>query len=114
MNRLASIIALFSFAVLSPVAPAVAGGVNNVFYGDVVHVSTQNIKVHNPKSGETLSFLIVPHFTKLLKSGGKVTAQQNEIHNGTFVEVVYDQKALGARHADQIILSTRPNSPIKS
>lgn len=83
------------------------------YWGTVVHISTDNIKVKGA-DGNTLSFLIVPRFHKILHADGKTTAQMNEIKAGDRVKVVYDQSALGARHADEIIDQTAPYSPLKS
>lgn len=73
-----------------------------VFVGRVDHVSTDNIKVTG--NGQTLSFLLVPRFNQIFSSDGKTTKQMTDIHNGDYVKVFYDQKMLGARHADKIFL----------
>ena len=77
---------------------------NSTFYGITVHVSTNNIKVQNPKTKETLSFLILPKFNQVFSANGKTTYQMSKIKAGQYVAIVYDQKALGARHADKIYL----------
>jgi hypothetical protein len=77
---------------------------NSVFYGITVHVSTNNIKVQNPKTKETLSFLILPKFDQVFSANGKTTYQMSAIKAGQYVAVLYDQKALGARHANKIYL----------
>ncbi len=82
--------------------PALA--VNKVWTGRVLHVSTDNIKVVNPKGHVTLSFLIVPRFKQIFSSDGKTTYQMADIKPGMWVTIYYDQNALGARHADKIIL----------
>lgn len=74
----------------------------NVFIGRVDHVSTSNIKVTG--NGQTLSFLLVPRFNQIFSSDGKTTRQMTDIHNGDYVKIFYDQKALGQRHADKIFL----------
>ena len=73
--------------------------------GNVVHVSTNNIKI-NAKGKET-SFLLVPHFKSVFSDDGKTTAQMNALRPGTLVKVYYDQKFLGARHADRIEIMRR-------
>ncbi|MGP6190902.1 MAG: hypothetical protein ACLPSH_12695 [Vulcanimicrobiaceae bacterium] len=83
------------------------------YEGTVVHISTDNIEVKG-SDGETLSFLIVPRFRKVLHADGKTTARTNEIRSGDRVRVVYDQGALGARHADEIVDETAPYKPLKS
>ena|SRR5579872_3042856 len=74
------------------------------FVGRVDHVSDQNIKVTDPKTGQTLSFLLVPKFKNIWSDDGKTTYQMSFLHVGTPVKVMYDQKALGIRHADKIIV----------
>ena len=73
--------------------------------GNVVHVSTMNIKI-NAKGKET-SFLLVPHFKAVFSDDGKTTAQMAALKPGTLVKVYYDQKMLGARHADRIVIMKR-------
>jgi hypothetical protein len=88
-------------------------GKSSTYEGMVVHISTDNIKVKGG-DGDTLSFLIVPRFHEVLHADGRTTAQMNEIKAGDRVKVVYDQSALGARHADEIIDETAPYKPLKS
>ncbi|MDE2482073.1 MAG: hypothetical protein KGN02_07780 [bacterium] len=76
----------------------------NRFYGIVRHVSTTNIKVENPRSHETLSFEMWPKFDRIFSRDGKTTYQMRDIKRGRYVEVIYDQKAFGLRHADTIVL----------
>jgi hypothetical protein len=103
--------AALTLAVGSPlVSQAMTPG---VFRGRVVHVSVDNIKVKSP-SGEVLSFLILPRFHKIFHADGKTTATMNEVRTGDRVEIYYDQKAMGARHADQIIDMTAPLRPLKT
>jgi hypothetical protein len=85
---------------------------NSTFYGIVVHVSSNNIKVQNPKTKETLSFLIVPKFDQVFSANGKTTYQMNAVKAGQYVGIIYDQKALGVRHADKIYLLTNANQKI--
>jgi hypothetical protein len=73
-----------------------------VFVGTVVHVSSNNIKVTG--NGQSLSFLIVPRFNQIFSGDGKATKQMTDIHNGDYVKIFYDQKMMGARHADKIFL----------
>jgi hypothetical protein len=77
---------------------------NGEFVGRVDHVSDQNIKVTDPKTGQTLSFLLVPKFKNLWSDDGKTTYQMSFLHTGTPVKILYDQKTLGLRHADKIIV----------
>jgi hypothetical protein len=74
------------------------------FDGEVSHVSSNNIKVINPKTHESLSFLLVPHFKQVFSRDGKTTVQMASLHRGQSVKVYYDQKFLGQRHADRIYI----------
>jgi len=73
------------------------------FDGEVSHVSSNNIKVINPKTHESLSFLLVSHFKQVFSRDGKMT-QMASLHKGQYVKVYYDQKFLGQRHADRIYI----------
>jgi hypothetical protein len=95
-------IAASAFIVAMP-RPADAGKTNN-FYGITVHVSVNNIKVQNPRTHETLSFLVTPHFDQIFSVDGKTTYQMKQVHAGQYVRIIYDQKMLGQRHADKIIM----------
>jgi hypothetical protein len=86
---------------------------SQIFEGLVEHVSPNNLKVVNPKTKQTLSFLIVPHFNKIFKGDGQTTAQQAALAEGAYVKVYYDQKALGARHADRILVLSNANHAMK-
>ena len=102
---------LMTLAVAMPLAgQAMTEG---VFRGRVVHITANNIKVRSA-SGETLGFVLVPHFGKIFHSDGKTTVDQKLIHVGDRVSVYYDQKALGIRHADRIIDADAPMRPLKS
>jgi uncharacterized protein (UPF0333 family) len=99
--------AVFLAALLAPGA-AYAGQTNN-FYGDVVHVSTENVKVYDPKAHQTLSFVLTPKFDQVFSANGKTTYQMRYLKAGQYVRVVYDQKALGIRHADKIYILNNAN-----
>jgi hypothetical protein len=96
-------LALLAGATLAPLAGAAM--TTPMIAGTVVHVSTDNIKVKDSKSGQVLGFLLVPHFKSVFSSDGKTTAQMSALKPGTPVTVYYDQKALGARHADRILIN---------
>jgi hypothetical protein len=89
--------------------PALAA---NVFYGLVQHISTTNIKVENPKTKQVLSFEILPKFDQIFSADGKTTYQMKNIVQGHYVGVIYDQKALGVRHADKIYILNNANEVI--
>jgi len=85
---------------------------NSTFYGITVHVSSQNIKVEDPKTKQVLSFVIVPKFDQVFSADGKTTYQMSAVKAGQYVGIIYDQKALGARHADKIYLLNNANQRI--
>ena len=103
--------ALAGGAILTAVLPARAD--DAVFSGRLVHVSFDNIKVRS-RQGEVLSFLIVPRFRKIFGSDGKTTVQLQDLRDGDRVRVYYDQKALGARHANRIVDETAPLTTLHS
>jgi len=84
----------------------------STFYGIVRHISSNNIKVDDPRTGQTLSFEIVPHFDQLFSADGKTTYQMKELRPGRYVGVIYDQKMLGLRHADKIYILSNRNQRI--
>jgi hypothetical protein len=79
------------------------------WYGEVVHVSMDNVKVYDPKSKQTLSFVVTPEFDQIFSDNGKATYQMKDLKHGQYVRVVYDQKALGMRHADKIFILNNRN-----
>jgi hypothetical protein len=81
--------------------------------GTLVHISTSNIKVKDDKTGKELSFLLVPHFDRVFSDDGKTTYQMKALHSGQLVKVFYDQKLLGARHADRILVLNRGEKAVK-
>lgn len=85
---------------------------NSTFYGITVHVSSQNIKVQDPRTKQTLSFMIVPKFDQVFSADGKTTYQMSKVRAGQYVGIIYDQKALGVRHADKIYLMNNANQRI--
>jgi hypothetical protein len=82
----------FGAAASLPLA-ADAASDHRLFEGTVVHVSSENIKVHGVEGGvaKTISFLI-NHGTKM----------RHSIHAGEYVRVIFDQRFLGIRHADSV------------
>lgn len=81
----------------------------STFYGITNHVSMNNIKVTNPKTHQSLSFIILPKFDQVFSDDGKTTYQMKNVHAGQYVRVIYDQKAFGMRHADRIIILSSKN-----
>ena len=98
-------VALLSIAALST-APVLAHHKPAYWVGKVTHVSTENIKVAD-SGGHELSFILVPKFKNIWSEDVKTTYQMAYLKPGTHVKVVYDQAALGARHADKIIVLAR-------
>jgi hypothetical protein len=86
----------------------------STFYGEAVHVSANNIKVRDPRTGQVLSFEILPHFDQIFSSDGKTTYQMKDVHEGHYVGIIYDQKALGIRHADKIYVMNNANDRIRT
>jgi len=97
---------------LSFIPNAALAVTNSTFYGITVHVSSQNIKVEDPKTKQVLSFVLVPKFDQVFSADGKTTYQMSNIKAGQYVGIIYDQKALGVRHADKIYLLTSANQKI--
>jgi hypothetical protein len=54
----------------------------------------------------------VPKFDQVFSSDGKTTYQMRAIKAGQYVKVFYDQKFIGQRHADRILL-LRQNNMVK-
>lgn len=99
------------FAGLVAVSSTVALAANT-FYGIVVHVSTSNIKVQDSRTKQVLGFTLVPKFDQVFSANGKTTYQMSAVKAGQYVGIIYDQKALGIRHADKIYLLNNANQRI--
>ncbi|HEV3156333.1 MAG TPA: hypothetical protein VGZ00_03205 [Candidatus Baltobacteraceae bacterium] len=87
---------------------------HSTFYGIARHVAVNSIKVYNPKTKETLGFEVLPKFDQIFSYDGKTTYQMDHIKAGQYVAIVYDQKTLGVRHADKIILLDNANETISN
>jgi hypothetical protein len=101
--------AAFAIIASSPVVAGAATAGSQVYEGLLKHVSTDNIKVYNPTEKKTLSFLIVPHFGNVFTDSGRKQVQMSALTAGQYVKVYYDQKALGAYHADRILIMSSSN-----
>jgi hypothetical protein len=111
--RLSLVLAAAFAFVAGAFSPSLADKAGSeIFTGIVIHVSTNNIKVQNPKTKESLSFLLVPHFNQVFSSDGKTTAQMSAIKPGGYVKIYYDQKAFGVKHADRILVLNQANQPV--
>jgi hypothetical protein len=98
----ASSLALAAWLITS--APPYAQAMTNAYWtGVITHVSTENLKVKNA-AGSELSFLIVPKFKNIWSEDGKTTYQMAYLKPGMTVKVTYDQSAMGARHADKVVV----------
>jgi hypothetical protein len=106
---LAAALALTAFVPTGALAKV--GSAN--FSGIVEHVSSNNIKVTDPKTHQSLGFLILPKFDQVFSADGRTTYQMKAIKPGQYVKVYYDQRALGARHADRILL-VKQNNTVKA
>jgi hypothetical protein len=92
--------------------PHAAPAATSTFYGITVHVSSENIKVQDPRTKQVISFLIVPKFANVFSADGKTTYQMSKIKAGQYVGIIYDRSALGAAHADKIYLLNDANEKI--
>lgn len=104
--------ATLAIALLAAAAQPGLAMTTTTFYGITVHVSTQNIKVQDPKTKQTLSFVVVPKFDQVFSADGKTTYQMSKVRAGQYVGVIYDTSALGIRHADKIYLLDNANQKI--
>jgi hypothetical protein len=110
---LVAALSVIGTAVVVP-APASAANVGSSWVeGTLVHVSSSNIKIKDDKTGQELGFVLVPHFDQVFSADGKTTYQMKSLHSGQLVKVFYDQKALGIRHADRILVLNRMEKPVK-
>ena len=105
---LALLLAVVASGLASGIASAAQAG-HQVFQGIVRHVSSENIKVYDNHSKKTQSFMIVPRFGNVFKADGTTAAQMKDIAAGDYVKVYYDQKMLGAFHADRILILNNAN-----
>jgi hypothetical protein len=112
LSILRALISVVAATLVAGVPPNVLAATNSTFYGITVHVSSQNIKVEDPKTKQVLSFVIVPKFDQVFSADGKTTYQMSKIKAGQYVGIIYDQRALGVRHADKIYLLTNANQRI--
>lgn len=105
---------LLGTAVFSALPLSASANITSTFYGIAVHVSTENIKVQDPKTKQTMSFAILPKFDQVFSADGKTTYQMRKVKAGQYVGIVYDRKALGMAHADKIYLMDNADERIGS
>jgi hypothetical protein len=103
MRNLIVFAAMLMVAAVLVVTTSQAQAKNAYWVGHITHVSTANLKVED-STGKELSFLIVPKFKNIWSDDGKTTYQTSYLKPGMKVQVIFDQTALGARHADKIIV----------
>ena len=106
------IFATLALAISAIAVPSIASARTSTFYGITLHVSTTNIKVRNPHTGQVLSFEILPKFDRIFSDNGKTTYQMKAVKPGRYVGIIYDQSMLGMRHADAIYLLNNENERI--
>jgi hypothetical protein len=105
MKRYFALIFMASQLVLATTVATPAGTtVNNAYTGTVAHISTTNIKIYSSVAHKTMSFLLMPKFDRVFSSDGKTTYEMAKVRPGYLVRVYFDQKFLGTRHADRIIV----------
>lgn len=114
MQRFTRIISVLALILASALPQTALAGKTNVFYGIVDHVSVNNVKVTDTKTHQSLSFELLPHFDQVLNDNGKATYQMKDVKPGRYVAIVYDQKALGMRHADKIYIMNNANERLRS
>ena len=68
--------------------------------------------MQDSRTSRLLSFALVPKFDQVFSANGKTTYQMGAIKAGQYVGIIYDQKALGMRHADKIYLLNNANERI--
>jgi hypothetical protein len=102
MKRIAALMMLLASVLTS--APAASAMKVGEWTGRVEHVSTDNLKVYSFEHHRSLSFLLLPRFRQIFSRDGKTTYQMEHLRRGMIVKVYYDQRALGARHADRILV----------
>ena len=106
-------VSVIGTAIVAP-SPAQAAKVGSAWVeGTLVHISSSNIKIKDDKTGKELGFLLVPRFDQVFSADGKTTYQMKSLHSGQLVKVYYDQKLLGARHADRILVLNRAEKAVK-
>jgi hypothetical protein len=108
------ITAIVALAIVAGLVAPNAALAASTFYGITNHVSVNSIKVTDTHTNQTLSFEILPKFDQIFSANGKTTYQMKDIKPGQYVGIIYDQKTLGARHADKIYLLTNANERIES
>ncbi len=101
-------IALALTVLAGSIASAAKAG-TQTFSGIVRHVSSNNIKVYNPATKQTQGFVLVARFGNVFKADGRTPSQIDKISAGDYVKVYYDQKFLGAFHADRILILNQHN-----
>jgi hypothetical protein len=106
--RLVPAVALLVALAVTGIASAARAG-TQVFQGIVRHVSSNNIKVYNNASGQTQAFVLLPRFGNVFKADGRTPSDLHHIAAGDYVKVYYDQKMLGAFHADRILILNQGN-----
>jgi hypothetical protein len=111
LRSIPAFVALLAVVTTGAVSASVKAG-SQVFEGLTKHVSASQIDVFNPTTKKTQGFAIVPRFGNVFKSDGRTPAQVKDIRAGQYVKVYYDQKFLGAFHADRILIMSSMNQKL--
>ena len=93
------------------VAPAAAAKTDMVFNGIITHLTGDNLKVRNPKTGQTVGFALVSKALHVFGSD-RSTVALNRLHPGQYVKVIYDRKFLGVAHADRVYVLNLRNQRV--
>jgi hypothetical protein len=97
---------------LGSALPVVASAAQpSTLYGIVQHVSATNLKIQDPKTGHTYTFLTTPQINAVTgPSAG--TKQQRTLHAGQYVQVLYSH-FLGAMKARHVKVLDNSNMTMK-
>jgi len=110
-SRLVPAFALLAALAATGIASAAKAG-SEVFQGIVRHISSNNIKVYNPATKQTQAFVLVPRFGNVFKADGRTPSDLHHVAAGDYVKVYFDQKFLGAFHADRILILNQGNGVV--
>ena len=82
-----------------------------VFNGIIAHVTGDNLKVRNPKTGETVGFALVSKALHVF-TADRSTVALKRLHPSQYVKVIFDRKFLGVAHADRVYVLDQMNRKI--
>jgi hypothetical protein len=103
--------AALALALGSTLPSAVSAAQPSTLYGIVEHVSATNLKIQDPKTGHTYTFLTTPQINAVTgPSAG--TKQQKSLHAGQYVQVLYSH-FLGTMKARHVKVLDNANTTMK-